>query len=503
MYLFLDDYFIYICFKKTLKGLQQAQSQKPPMRPYRILFIKPPDSDVNVQALDVPLGILYLSACLKKDLGERVTVDMIDLRLGKKVEPALTEKIKSFSPDLIGISLLAFNRLFIKRHVSLLKQLAPAAAIVIGGPGATYGYEAFLKQYPEIDAAVLWEGEVAFSNLVGALMSGEDITSVKGIACRKNDQILVSEKEDYINDLDSLPFPDYDLIQFDRYWGESLHTHQMNGVLADRKYTHIIGSRGCPFNCIYCHKIFGRALRKRSPENFVNEIKWLYENYGVREFHIVDDNFNFDRDRMHTILNRIIDNRLDIKMAFPNGLRADMLEPADLDLLKKAGAYMVTFAIEAASPRIQKIIHKNLDIKKVTENINHAASIGLIVKGFFMLGFPGETPEEIYETINYAVKSKLDLAHFFTVTPFPGTVLRQLAVETYPDWKDQALYHYWPDKPFYQQATGYNLNRVQKMAYLKFYVSPRIFKTFYKIPLKLTRLKKWTLFAGQILWKKN
>ena len=386
--------------------------------------------------------------------------------------------------------------------MALLKQLAPTAVIVIGGPGATYGYEEFLKQYPEIDAAVLWEGDVSFPQLVRTFMSGGDIKTVKGIAFRNDDRIVLTGNAGFIQDLDSLPFPDYALIPFERYWGEEPHS-QMNGVLADRKYTHIISSRGCPFNCIYCHKIFGRQLRKRSPANFVAEMKWLYEKYGVREFHIVDDNFNFDRERMHTILNLIIENGLDIKMAFPNGLRADMLEPEDLDLLKKAGAYMVTFAIETVSPRIQKIIHKNLNIEKVSENINYAASIGLIVKGFFMLGFPAETPEEIHATIRYAVKSKLDLAHFFTVTPFPGTILRKLAEETYPDWEDQALYHYWPDKPFYQQATGYNLSRVQKTAYLKFYGSPRIFKTFYKIPLKLTRLRKWSLFAAKILWKKN
>lgn len=470
------------------------------IKPYRVLFIKPPDSDVNVLSLDVPLGILYLSACLKKDFGRRVAVDIIDLRLENEVEPPLTAKIKAFSPHLIGISLLAFNRLFIRRYITLIKRLAPTAVIVIGGPGATYGYNDLLEQHPEIDAAVLWEGEISFPLLVGATMSGGDIQSVSGIACRKGHQIVLTEKADYIRELDSLPFPDYDLIPFERYWGEEPHP-QMNGVLADRKYTHIISSRGCPFSCIYCHRIFGKQLRKRSPENFVSEMKWLNETYGVREFHIVDDNFNFDRERMHAILNLIIENNLDIKMAFPNGLRADMLEPEDLDLLKKAGAYMVTFAIETVSARLQKIIHKDLNIKKVTDNINYAASIGLIVKGFFMLGFPGETPAEIHQTINYAVRSKLDLAHFFTVTPFPGTVLRKLAEETYPDWEDQALYHYWPDKPFYQQATGYNLNRVQKMAYLKFYGSPRILKTFYKIPLKLTRLKKWALFATDILWK--
>ena len=470
------------------------------MEKYRVLFIKPPDSDVNVLSLDVPLGILYLSASLKADFGDRVATDIIDLRLEKTVTPPLSDKLQTFAPHLVGISLLAFNHLFVKRYIKLIKQLAPEAKIVIGGPDATYSYKDFLNAYPEIDMAVLGEGERVFSNLAKVLMAGGDVGVVRGIAFRSAGGLTVTEQEDFIQDLNGLPFPDYGLIEFERYWGESLHS-QMNGVLAHKQYTHIISSRACPFNCIYCHNIFGKKVRKRSPENFVNEIQWLYETYGVREFHIVDDIFNVDRTRMHTILNMIIDRGLKIKIAFPNALRADMLEHEDLALLKKAGAYMVTFAIETASPRLQKIIHKNLNIDKVTDNINYAVSIGLIVKGFFMLGFPGETPEEIRQTIRFAVKSKLHLAHFFTVTPFPGTALRKLAKETYPEWKDEALYHYWPDKPFYQQATGYNLNRVQKMAYLRFYVSPRMIRTFHKMPLKLLRLKKWSIFAMEVLWK--
>ncbi|MFO8047844.1 MAG: radical SAM protein, partial [Desulfosudaceae bacterium] len=460
------------------------------MEPLRVLFIKPPDSEVNVLSLDVPLGILYLSASLKKDFGDRIATKMIDLRLEKTVTGPLARKIENFAPDLIGISLLTFNHIFLKHYLAFIRKMAPRAAIVIGGPGATYSYRELLKQHPEIDAAVPGEGETVLSSLADTMLSGRDIRTVPGIACLDESGLVFNGRPEYIPDLDSLPFPDYGLISFDRYWGEKQHG-QMNGVLARNKYTHIISSRACPFNCIYCHNIFGKKLRKRSPENFVGEMKWLCDTYGIKEFHIVDDVFNFDRPRMHSILNLIIDRHLDVKLAFPNGLRADMLETEDLDLLKKAGAYMVTFAIETASPRLQKLIRKNLNIDKVSENIQHASSIGLIVKGFFMLGFPGETPAEIRRTIDFAVKSKLDLAHFFTVAPFPGTALRQLARETYPDWREEALYHYWPDKPFYQQATGYNLNRTQKLAYLKFYGSPRTLKTFYKIPLKTQRLKKW------------
>ncbi|MFZ5565345.1 MAG: B12-binding domain-containing radical SAM protein, partial [Thermodesulfobacteriota bacterium] len=234
---------------------------------------------------------------------------------------------------------------------------------------------------------------------------------------------------------------------------------------------------------------------KRSPENFVAEISLLYHRYGVREFHIIDDIFNIDRPRMHDILRRIIDGGMKIKIAFPNGLRGDLLTHEDIDLLAAAGAYMITLAIETASPRMQKVIRKNLDIPKVMDNIAYAAGRGLIVKGYFMIGFPGETVEEMKQTIDLAVRSRLDLAHFFTVIPFEGTELAQMARDLYPGVSREIATHYLPARPFYQEATGYNLNRLQKIAYIRFYASFRTVRTFFKIPRKLHRLWRWAAFA--------
>jgi radical SAM superfamily enzyme YgiQ (UPF0313 family) len=466
------------------------------MNPYRILFIKP-HTEVKFESIDIPLGILYLSAYAKKKLGSRVSTELVDLRLEKDVKKAMLAALEKTSPHLIGISLMTFNHHFLDRYAGWLKEHAPGAKIVIGGPDVTYSYELLLNRNRDVDGAVIGEGEVTFYNLVKTLMTGGDIRGIRGIACHDGEAVICNEPQAYINDLDELPLPDYGLLRMEKYW---CPFYEMNGVLAEKRHIHIISSRACPYHCIYCHNIFGKKVRRRSPENFVAEIQWLHDTYGIKEFHIVDDIFNIDRQRMQAILNRIIDSRMTIKLAFPNGLRADILEKEDLVLLKKAGAYMVTFAVETASPRMQKIIRKNLNLEKTLDNIAFASRIGLLVKAFFMLGFPGETPEEIRLTISTAVKSKLDLAHFFTVTPFPGTLLAELAETTYPGWNTSGNYHYWSARPFYQQATGFNLSRAQKLAYIKFYASPRILKTFLKVPRKMNRLGKWAAFAFRLLW---
>ncbi|MDY6832544.1 MAG: radical SAM protein [Thermodesulfobacteriota bacterium] len=459
--------------------------------PTRVLLIKP-YTNVRPAIIDVPIGPLYLLSYLRHYLAGAVDTKFIDLRLSRHRRAGLVSVLTGFSPQVVGISLLTFNRAFLDTYLPVIRAHAPGALIVVGGPYATYHYADILDRHREVDVAVIGEGERVFFNLVRTVIEEGDVQSVKGIACRGADAVVCNEREPYIEDLDAIPFPDYDAIDIRRYWGNH---PEMNGVLAKKAYTHIISSRACPYHCVYCHNIFGKKVRKRSPENFVAEIERLYHRYGVREFQIIDDIFNIDRPRMHDILRRIMASGMKIKIAFPNGLRGDLLTHEDIDLLQAAGAYMITLAIETASTRMQKIIRKHLDISRVMDNIAYAADRGLIVKGYFMIGFPGETVEEMKQTIDLAVKSKLDLAHFFTVIPFEGTELAEMARALYPDVGREVATHYLPARPFYQEATGYNLNRLQKTAYLRFYVSFRTVRTFLKMPRKLHRLQRWAAFA--------
>ena len=461
-------------------------------KPFKILFIKGCDGP---QAIEVPLGIMYLSAVLKNRLKEAVAIEFLDLRLEKKWARALEERQNTFQPDLVAISLLTSDRPFLDDWSGFVGRVYPQARIVIGGPLASYEYEEILRTHREIDFVVLGEGEVAFFYLVRELIKKGAIDALNGVAFLAGETLVWQGREPLIKDLDSLPFPDYSLIDLDRYTN---HVHAMNGVLKE-KHTHIISSRGCPYGCLYCHDIFGKKFRARSPENFVAEIRWLYDQYGVREFHIVDDIFNLDKQRMNEILHRIIDSDMQIHIAFPNGIRADLLDETDIRLLKQAGCYMMTFAIETFSDRLQKVIKKNLNLDKALENIKFASETGMITRGFFMLGFPGETIEEIKNTVSLAVRSPLDLAFIFTVVPFKNTGLERLVASEYPHLDFHGS-HYWGQIPFYQLATGYPLKRIQTMAYFKFYLPYRIIRTFMKLPNKHRVLLGWFGMAVYIIF---
>jgi radical SAM superfamily enzyme YgiQ (UPF0313 family) len=231
-------------------------------------------------------------------------------------------------------------------------------------------------------------------------------------------------------------------------------------------------------------------------------MNWLYNDYGIREFHIMDDIFNIDRQRMYAILNLIIDSGMKIKLTFPNGLRADLLNEEDLKLLKRAGTYMMTVAIESASQRVQKMINKHLDIGKAMRNIEFASKIGIITRGTFILGFPGESVQEIKQTLAAAMKSKLDMAAFFSAVPFPNTELAFVAKKMYPDLGCKAKWYMWDPEPLYQKATGFNLKRTQNFAYFKFYFPFRIIRTFLKAPKKIYMLM-WPVWGAQILFPKS
>ena len=445
----------------------------------KILFIKPSNQTIN-HAIDLPLGILSLSAFLKKKFNEDVEIEFIDFRVKKNPWDYFKDRLKNFKPDIVGISLLTFEDAFLDKCTKISKALSPQSTVLVGGPHPTINYMDILNNY-DVDYAVVGEGERVLSNIIDAYLESDSINHLKGIAYRGNDnEILFNGREEYLDDLDSLPCLDYDLTNISDYWG--YHT-QMNFLLANLRYVPIMSSRACPYQCAYCHNIFGKKLRKRSPEHFLGEVEKLYRDYGVREFHIVDDIFNIDRERMYEILEGILRRKMDLKIAFPNALRGDLLTREDLVLLKRAGVYMVTMAIESGAERVQRLICKNLDVGKVVENIAIASELGLLTKGYFMIGFPGERIEEIHQTIDLAIGSKLDMAAFFVVTPFHGTELYEMALKEWPDilMKDRGSYY---EKSCYEMATGCNLRKIQKRAYMKFYSPMRLLRLFKKTPMK-------------------
>lgn len=424
-----------------------------------------------------PLGIMYLASVLRKN-GHRVKI--LDFRIDPNGLKALPEIVDTFRPEITGISCLTVESELMKQIAGMVKTRSPDTFLLAGGPHATSYPETVLKD-GNVDIAVIGEAEKTVLDLMPGLGEKEIPKDVKGIGFRLNGQIVINERQPYIEDLDSLPFPAWDLLNLEAY----SKTKSMS-TLNPRAYMTMFTSRSCPYGCIYCHQVFGKGFRARSPENVIEEMETIIHRYGIRDFELVDDIFNLDRKRAQRICDLVVQRKLDIRLAFPNGLRADILTNDLIRSLKRAGTVSASFAVETASPRLQTLIRKNLNLEKAKEAINYASDIGIISTGFFMLGFPMETREELLKTVRFASKLKLHTAQFFIVTPFLGTDMASLFREKYQGLTEEFTdFDYNKGKYNISEVDTDELYRLQRYANFKFYFRPsRIWRILRDYPEK-------------------
>jgi radical SAM superfamily enzyme YgiQ (UPF0313 family) len=448
----------------------------------RILFVRTDLKDPN-RALSPPLGLMYLASVLRKEAVKPLGMEIFDMRLYSQALPALVSRIRELKPRMVGISTVSFEAQVMHQVAETVKKMIPDCRVIVGGPHATVCYDRILED-KNVDFAVVGEGEKSLVELANHILGGGQVPPLPGVAARENGKVVFPGMRPPIENLDSLPFPAWDLINLDAYL--SLRFIDMNRNMRKGRYMGLFTSRGCPYGCLYCHSIFGKGFRSRSPENVLEEIKILTKNYGVKEFQIFDDCFNFNPDRAKRIGEMISTQVPGIRLAFPNGIRGDIVDREFLEIYRRAGAYTVTMAVETASPRLQKLIRKNLNLEKVREAILCADRLKYFVQGFFMLGFPTETREEIRETIRFAVESPLGAATFFTVVPFPRTGLAQLIEEMgFSEKVELSNFHYYAKNTYFQLMTGLNLKAMQRQAYLRFYLNPlRLLKGISRAPNK-------------------
>lgn len=429
-----------------------------------------------------PLGILSLAGVLLKERPSRIDVCVLDTGINKMTAEKVARVMREYDPDVVGISSLSLEVESLHRLALEARQANPGVIVVAGGPHATCFYSEILKD-PNVDYAVVGEGEITFVELLDAIRDGSKTVDIPGVACRRDGEIYYGGARPFIEDLDSIPIPAWELIDLKPYASKVT----MNAFIARSPYAVLFTSRACPYRCIYCHSIFGKRFRAQSPERVLEEIELLSRKHGVRELHIYDDVFNLDRERVLAISEGVLSSGIDMKFAFPNGVRGDLMTRDVVKALVRAGAYSITYAVESASPRIQKLIQKNVILEKVLEAIEWTYEDGAIPCGFFMFGFPTETKEEMEQTIAYACRSRMLKASFFSVILPPGSQLYELAKKTYPEYNfdvdlSSGMY-YWPEEPYYNKISGIDINAVFRKAYTSFYFDPwRAWNILKRIP---------------------
>jgi radical SAM superfamily enzyme YgiQ (UPF0313 family) len=417
---------------------------------------------------DTPLGILYVATYLRSHGHDVDVIDTTFLADRNDVVP----KLKA------GYGILGFSTMttMLKDALWIAKQaklLNPNTRIVFGGPHPTVMPDHALKN-EHVDAVAIGEGEATWLDLANR---HGNFKGIKGIWYKHNGKTVKNPPRPLIKDLDSLPFPDQELVDLDQYFA---HWFQLDSVARDLRGINIISSRGCPYNCSFCQptlfKLFGRSIRRRSPQNIIDELSHWKERQNINAFMFQDDTLIFDKKWVEEFCDLLVLSKLDL--VWGCNVRANLVDRRTFEMMHAAGLRKVFMGIESGSQRIlDEVYQKGITIQQVRDSVKVFRSLGLKSQGYFMLGAPTETLDEVRSTISLARGLDIDEATFSVTTPLPETHLYDKTKELICE--DIANFDYYKN-PVYGSDTipREELMRLKKQALLAFYLSPkRLFHT--------------------------
>ena len=358
-----------------------------------------------------PLGLAYVAAMLERK-GHEVRIHVFSLDPTSPLANDVDE-VCQFSPDVVGISSMT-NVYFSAMQTARLVKEKIGCPVIIGGPHASVLPERTVQE-PDVDFVVFGEGEEAMVELVEAIETGDSLDNIRGLCFKKRGEVVKNQPRALLDNLDALPFPARHLLQLDRF-----PLRAQNG---DMMVT-VITSRGCPYDCSYCFKgLFGRTYRRRSCENVIAELKTIVDTYGIKNFYFIDDLFTTDVKWLTRFVDSLVAENL--PMRWQCLARVDRVSPALLEQMYLAGCREIHYGVESGNQSILQGINKGISLDTVRQAISWTKQAGIMTKGYFMVGLPGDTEETIRQTIEFALDLDLDDAMFSVTTPFPGTRLWQ------------------------------------------------------------------------------
>ena len=373
-----------------------------------------------------PLGIVYLATILEH---KNYKVKIFDSSWDEDLDK-VKDKIKSFNPNIVGIGVTSDLMEHAKEMINFSKKLD--AFTVLGGPHASVAPKSSLEFIEGLDFVVVGEGEETFLELIKELEENKRNYEIKGLAFRKNKEIVINSPRLKLADINELPFPDRDLIpNYDRYLN--------SGIIG------VSLLRGCPFNCKFCQpaerKIFGNKIRFRNPKNIVEEIKLLVEEYGPKEFYISNDLFTMDREWIEQIYKELRQQNLLDKVKFIVLSRVDLFDEELASLLKKMNVIRILFGVESGSQKILDYLNKKTNLRMIKKAFSIAKRYKIKTHALFILGTPLETRKTLLKTSKLIEELEPTQVMFSLFTALPGTYLYEefkeknmLSLQTYDQY---------------------------------------------------------------------
>jgi len=424
------------------------------------------------------LALGYLAAIAKKKAHD---VTILDCKLEKFDYSDFDEYMKDNHFDLIGFQAFTYDLNSIRTHIDIIRKYDKKVLIMVGGAHPSGDPIGTLKYLKHADFALKGEGEIGFEKFLknlartgngGLKTDYEALKGIPGLIFRDHETNVCVNEPSYVEDLDSLDFPTWELID-PRSYPEASH-----GAFARQfPVAPIIITRGCPYRCTFCagKAITGNKIRKRSIDNVWAEVEYLTERFDIKELLIEDENFTLHKDLLNEFCLKAINSKKKISWSFPSGVRLETLSADNLRLMEEAGCYSMALGIEFGSQRIHDLTKKGLKIDLIKDKIALVSKTRIKTTGFFLLGIPGETNEDIRSTIKFSLDLKINRAQFNNFMPLPGSELwgRLMKEEESTDTN-------WDNFFVHDVALASDdlskkeLKNLQRLAYLKFYCRPSI-----------------------------
>ncbi len=451
-----------------------------------ILLVLPIREGGNLQ-IAPDLGILVLATVLQK---HDCNVTLLDCPNEGMNFTAFKKFLESSAFDVVGFRCYSRDHNYVKHHLKIVRQVFPEAVTLVGGPHPSALPDFVLDAMPDLDFAWKSEAEEGLPNLIslvekfGRAIPENFLREIPGLVWRSSGQgKIVSNHPGFTSDLDAYGIPAWDLIKPDTYPG-----------FIYNEYYPLLTTRGCPYPCIYCNTpgLSGKKLRHRSLDKVLEELTFLKNRYSISRFSIVDDEFTLDQNYAAQFCERLMQSGLNLRWDCPVGLRLDSLNPELVRKMETSGCESIAVGIESGNERVQKLIGKRVTVEKIRQQaLMVAENSGIRMIGYFMLGFPDETEEEIMQTINLATELPLHRAYFSLVIPVPGTQLFTDALRQNRLSMDQINWDACTTEQIAFERDNISHERLlqlYRLAYRRFYGRPRILWQLGKASLSDTRV---------------
>lgn len=419
-----------------------------------------------------PLGLCYIAAVLRKN---GIDVSVIDQFASKISDDELIDSIAKEKPQIIGFSALTPVIPDVRRLVAGIRSLNIESKIVLGNLHGTCFPEQVIQE-GLADIVVRGEGEITMLELCQRLNQKKSLEGLLGVSFKRGQRIVNNLDRGLIEDLDTLPYPAWDLLKLSVYSNHPMISVDNNPVFP------LLASRGCNYRCYYCSqdKLY-KKVRYRKLENLVDEIEYFHKRLNINFFGFADAYFPFNEESGLKFCNLLIKKKLDKKIKWLTETRVDKVTPRLLKAMKRVGLHLIMYGIEVGSDQTLKLLNKGTTLKQARIAVREAKKADILVQGLFMLGLPGETVQSCKDTINFAKELDCDLVKFNIATPYPGSrffqdymktkqLQRPEILSSWIDWTDSS-----EDLAYVPEGmTGRQLRYLQRKAMFEFYVRPKI-----------------------------